>query len=167
MKSWFTRLGISAALDADHKMSASQRRRIDRSGELRGFEKEVAGLDRALRQAPPKTAAPRGLHAGIMRAVRAAECPAEAPRPLPFLRWVTVPLVTLLVLVVAGHVLRRPPRPTAQSTQSLAAASTALEMSSQLTQTMPAAMVAPLADELERLNRDLDNTAQFILASLP
>jgi hypothetical protein len=28
-------------------------------------------------------------------------------------------------------------------------------------------VVAPLSDELERLNRDLDNTAQFILASLP
>jgi hypothetical protein len=32
---------------------------------------------------------------------------------------------------------------------------------------MPSAVVNPLADELKNINRDLDNTAQFLLASLP
>ena len=33
--------------------------------------------------------------------------------------------------------------------------------------TILTAVVAPLPDELERLNRDLDKTAQFLRASLP
>ena len=32
---------------------------------------------------------------------------------------------------------------------------------------VPSTMLAPLADELKRLNQDLDNTAQYLLASLP
>ena len=40
-------------------------------------------------------------------------------------------------------------------------------MGDQMVRTMPSAVVAPLSDELERLNRDLDKTAKFLLASLP
>jgi hypothetical protein len=36
-----------------------------------------------------------------------------------------------------------------------------------MTRAMSAAVVAPLSDELDRLNRDLDHTAQFLLANLP
>jgi hypothetical protein len=32
---------------------------------------------------------------------------------------------------------------------------------------VPSAVVAPLTDELQKLNQDLNNTAQFLLASLP
>jgi hypothetical protein len=49
----------------------------------------------------------------------------------------------------------------------LATANNALELSEQITQTMPAAVMAPLSDEWQGLNRDLQNTAQFLLASLP
>jgi hypothetical protein len=83
------------------------------------------------------------------------------------LRWVAAPLVAAVVLVVIWQGLRGPIAPPSKGTQSLAAATTALEMGGQLAQAAPSAVVAPLSDELARLNRDLDNTARFILASLP
>ncbi len=49
----------------------------------------------------------------------------------------------------------------------MAAATTALEMGGQAARAAPAAVVTPLAEELARVNRDLDSTAQFLLASLP
>jgi hypothetical protein len=167
MKLWFTRLRISTALDAGYKLSASLRRNINRSAQLLSFEEEMTALDRALKQTRPKPQAPSGLHRSIMQAVRVAENPAAAPRGLAVLRWVAAPVVTLLALAVGWHALHDPVRPPAQDTQSLAAATTVLEMSGQLAQTVPSAVVAPLSDELERLNRDLNNTAQFLLASLP
>jgi hypothetical protein len=167
MKSWFTKLRISAALDDGYKPSASLRRNIDRSERLQSFEDEMAAVDRALKQCPPKPQAHPGLHRSIMQAVRAAERPAAAPAGLVFLRWAAAPVVAVLALVAVWLALRGPAVPPTQATQSLAAARTALEMSGQLAQTMPSAVVAPLSDELARLNQDLDNTAQFILASLP
>jgi hypothetical protein len=167
MKSWFTKLRISAALDAGQKPSASLRRNIDSSEQLQDVEQEIGGLDRALKQDLPEPQAPPGLHGSIMQAVRVAKRPRAEPSGLAFLRWVTAPVVAALVLVAVWQALHGPARPPAQGTQSLAVATTALEMSGQLVQTMPSAVVAPLSDELERLNRDLDNTAQFILASLP
>jgi hypothetical protein len=167
MKSWFTKLRISAALDAGHKLSASLRRNIGSSEQLRGVEEEMTALDCALKQASPRPQAPPGLHRSIMQAVRVAERPQAAPGGLAFLRRVAAPLVAALALVAVWQTLRGPVAPPTQGTQSLAAATTALEMSGQLAQTVPSAVVAPLSDELARLNRDLDNTAQFILASLP
>jgi hypothetical protein len=167
MKSWFTKLRISAALDAGDKMSASLRRDIDRSEQLKSFEEEMTALDRALKQCSPKPQEPPGLHRSIMQAVRVAERPAAAAPGLAFLRWAAAPVVAALALVAVWLALRGPVVPPTQGTQSLAAATTALEMSGQLAQSAPSALVAPLSDELARLNRDLDNTAQFILASLP
>ena len=167
MKSWFTNLRISAALDAGHKVSAALRRNIDSSEQLRDVEDEMTALDHALKQSPPKPQAPPGLHRSIMQAVREAEHPQAAPGGAGFLRWVAAPVVAALALTAVWLTLRGPVAPPTQGTQSLAAATTALEMSGQLAQTVPSAVVAPLSDELARLNRDLDNTAQFILASVP
>jgi hypothetical protein len=167
MKSWFAKLRISAALDAGHKLSASLRRNIDSSEQLLGAEQELKALDRALKQAPPRPQAPPGLHRSIMQAVRVAERTQAEPRGLAVLRWVAAPLVAAVVLVVIWQGLRGPVASPSEGTQSLAAATTALEMGGQLAQAAPSAVVAPLSDELARLNRDLDNTAQFILASLP
>jgi hypothetical protein len=40
-------------------------------------------------------------------------------------------------------------------------------MGGQVARAVPTAVVSPLADELEKVNRDLNSTAQFLLASLP
>lgn len=167
MKTWFTSFRISAALDSGHKPSGSQRESINRSEEVQSVEQDMTALDRALRQERPEPQTPPGLHRSIMRAVRVAQRPQAAPRGLAVLRWVAAPVVAALVVLAVWPALRGPGRPHAHGRQSLAAATTALEMSSQLAKTVPSAVVAPLSDELERLNRDLDNTAQFILASLP
>jgi len=167
MKSWFTKLRISTALDAGHKLSVSLRRSIDSSEQLLGAEQEMKALDSALKQAPPRPQAPPGLHRSIMQAVRAAERTQADPRGLVFLRWMVAPLVAALALVAVWQGLRGRVAPPSKGAQSLAAATTALEMGGQLAQAAPSAVVAPLSDELARLNRDLDNTAQFILASLP
>ena len=167
MKTWFTKFKISMALDAGHNVSASLRRNRNSTEQLRGVEEEMTALDHALKQAPPRPQAPPGLHRSIMRSVRRVERPAAAPGGLAFLRWVVAPVVAALAFVAVWQTLRVPVVPPSQSTQSLGAATTALEMSGQLAQTVPSAVVAPLSDELARLNRDLDNTAQFILASLP
>ena len=127
----------------------------------------MTALDRALKQTAPKLQAPPSLHRSIMLAVQAAERPVDAPRSWSFLKWLPAPALVVLALLVAWYAQRGPVRPPAPDPQSLAAATTALEMGGQMAQAMPSAVVAPLADELERLNRDLDNTAQFLLASLP
>jgi hypothetical protein len=131
-------------------------------------EQELTAFEQALKETAPKLSAPPSLHGSIMRAVRAAERPAAAPQGLSFLKWLPAPALVALALLVAWHVQRgavRPPVPASQ--QPLAAATTALEMGGRMAQAMPSAVVAPLAAELERLNQDLNNTARFLLASLP
>jgi len=155
-------------MDDGQKPEAGSQRRTSVSDKLRGFEREMTELDRALKQTAPRPQAPPSLHGSIMRAVRAVEPPvAEARRGLTFLRWLPVPVVAVLALLVVWQVARGPLRVPVQDTQSLTVATTALEMGSQMAHVMPSAVVSPLADELEKVNRDLDSTAQFILASLP
>jgi hypothetical protein len=167
MKTWFTRVRNSVGLKASPKLSGSLRRTIDRSEQSGELEQRTTALDRALKEAAPKPQAPPSMHRSIMRAVRAAGRPAPVPRGLSFLKWLPAPALVALALSVVWHFQRGPVRPPAPDPQPLAAAATALEIGGQMAQAMPSAVVAPLAAELERLNRDLDNTAQFLLASLP
>jgi hypothetical protein len=167
MKSWFAKLRISAALDGGRKLSASSRRGISGSDELRCFEEEMAALDRTLKETAPKMPALPAIHRSIMRAVQAAEHPAAAQRVPTFLRWLAAPAVALVALLVMWQAVRGPLSPPAHETQSLAVAASALEMGGQVARAVPSAVVGPLSVELDRLNRDLDSTAQFLLASLP
>ena len=167
MKSWIARIRISAALDAGQQPSAWLRRKRSGSEGSGPAEQEMIALDAALKEAPPRVQAPDSLHSSIMRAVRAADRSAAA-RPQPALmRWLPVPAMAALLLLGALWFLHSLVRTPVQDTQSLAATASALQFGNQMVKTMPAAVVAPLSDELNRLNRDLDNTAQFLLASLP
>ena len=78
-----------------------------------------------------------------------------------------LPALAVVVLLAIWWVARGPVRPAVQDTQSLAAATTALDLGGEMARAVPSAVVSPLSNELERLNRDLNNTAQFVLASLP
>jgi hypothetical protein len=168
MKAWFTKFKISAALDSGARPEALSQPRTSVSDELRSFEQEMTVLDRTLKQTAPKPRVPPTLHASIMRAVRATELPLPQARPeLSWLRWLPMSAVAVLAVLVVWYVARSPLPSRAQDTQSLAAATTALDLSGQVARAVPSAVVAPLADELDKVNRDLDNTAQFILASLP
>jgi hypothetical protein len=161
MKAWFARLRDIVALKAG----------LRPAGSLRGTSgvsvQEMTALDRALKEIAPKLQPPRSLHRSIMQAVRATEQRPSVSPGLSFLKWLPAPALVALALLVVWHAQRSPVRSSAPNPQSLAAATTALEIGGQMAQAMPSAMVAPLADELARLNRDLNNTAQFLLASLP
>ena len=167
MKAWFARVRISVALRASPRPAGSLRGTMGSSEQPGDSEQELTAFEQALKETAPKLSAPPSLHGSIMRAVRAAERPVAAPQGLSFLKWLPAPALVALVLLVAWHVQRGQVRPPAPDPQSLAAATAALEMGGQMAQAMPSAVVAPLAAELERLNQDLNNTAQFLLASLP
>jgi hypothetical protein len=168
MKAWFAKLRISVALDEGQEPAAGAQREKCVSTALRGCAQEITALDRALKQSVPKPNAPPTLHSSIMRAVRAAERPAvESGRELAFLRRVPWSVVAVMVVIAVWYVSHGPERLPARDAQSLAAATTALEMGGRVARAAPAAVVTPLADELARVNRDLDSTAQFLLASLP
>ena len=131
------------------------------------MEQELIALDHALKQDVPEAEAPAFLHSSIMAAVRRAERSAAEPRGLALLRWARVPAFVLVALLGLWWALRSPVQPAQPDTQSLAAATTALEVSGEMARAVPTAVVAPLSEELERLNLDLNNTARFLLASLP
>jgi hypothetical protein len=167
MKSWFTKFRISTALDDGHKLPEPSRRQPTGSDELDGFEQDMAVVDRALRETAPRIQAPASLHRSIMRAVETARHRAERPHSLAMLRWLVAPAaaaVALMLVWPSEHISKTLPKPEAQS---LAAAVSALEIGNQVARVAPSAVVAPLSDELERLNRDLDSAAQFLLASVP
>jgi len=165
MNAWFAKFRISAALDGAKPLSASLRRRIAASEDLGRFAALCAALDRALKQSPPEPGAPPSLHSSILAAVRAAARPGLAA-----LRWAPAAglgLCLALILAGAWWPRHRPAQPPGPIAQALAAPSAALDLGGQMTRAMPAAVLAPLSEELDRLNRDLDHTAQFLLANLP
>jgi hypothetical protein len=84
------------------------------------------------------------------------------------LRW--LPASAVAAVVVSGicwslQFSRPVPSPEIDE-QAFDAAATALEMGNKIG-TVPTMAVAPVSDELDRLNQDISNTAQFVLASIP
>jgi hypothetical protein len=167
MKLWFIKTRISAALDNGQGPSDWWRRRVKASDELRGIEQEMTALHRALTQSVPIIETPAFLHDSIMQAIQAADRQAPAQRSPVLLRWAPVPALALVMLLAVWWALRSPLQPAHRDAQPLAAATAALEVSGEMARTVPSAVVAPLSEELERLNLDLNNTARFLLASLP
>jgi len=164
MKSWFTRFKISAALDTGKVLPPALQRRLQRSEELRHYRAACRALDGTLKDSAPAPAAPVGLHRSIMRAVRKAES-STATQTVPLqLRWLAASVLAVAVLFGAWRIANLPANP---NELTLAAAGTALDLSQQAAQTVPTAVVAPLSDEWQRVNRDLEKTTEFLLASLP
>ena len=168
---WFAKFKISTALDRGQPMSQGLRNAIGRSKELHRFEQKALLVERALRAAPPSVPEPpSGLHHGIMRAVQVGAAQAS-PSSEPRLRhWLPASAVAVLVLCAAWWVLRPASVSSTNSASQrngLAPAAAALELGQQVTQRMPAEMVAPLSEEWQCLNVDFDRAQQFLLASLP
>jgi len=178
MKSWLAKFKISAALDSGQPLPPSTRNRIARSPELLKFERDAAALARLLRQAPPRPAVPDSFHTVIMQSVRAAAlsaAPEAAPvfgwaKPASFVRRLSAPAFALVLLALIGWLVwsrQSVLSPSSPESRVLAGAPSALELSGAVTRTVPEAVFSPLAEEWNRLNRDLDRTAEFLLASLP
>jgi hypothetical protein len=171
MNTWYAKLKISALTGEGKPPTTSLRRRIAGSCELRQFARSAAFLEQVLKQEQPNIDAPGFLHASIIRAVRAAGHPAPRRSWVGGLRWLPVPALALALVLGVWHVMRPAPGTglshAADEKQSLETAAVALDFSAQITRRMPAAVVAPLGDELQKVNRDLNNTVDFIVASLP
>jgi len=128
-------------------------------------------LETALRSAPPRAEFPPELHDSIMDAVHAirAERPSasgiEIFRRLIKVSW--IPVTGFAGLVVLGALLTIHNRPTPTIKSPFSEISDAFATSQKLVDSLPAVAVGPLSDELDKVNRDLDRTAEFLIATLP
>jgi hypothetical protein len=167
---WLNKLKISNALDSGQPLPPGLRDKIARSPDLCRFEKNAVTLNRELRAALPQTETPASLHAAITRSVRRVGPGAASlsPRFKTLLRRLPASAVAAIVLT-AWLFLRSALPPVAQTPESqvLAHAATTLDLGQQIAHAAPDAVLTPLSDEWQRLNHDLDQTAQFLLASLP
>jgi len=138
-------------------------------------KKILQSLDTTLRSGRPESKPPPGLRSAILDEVRAhrngSRQRAEG-RPWSLgLRWLPAPAFAALTLLTVWWAVHRPSLPAVHPAHSnptpLIAVGAALHVGEDTTRTLPPAVVAPLADELGRVNLDLENTARFLLASLP
>ena len=131
-------------------------------------------LETALRDSAPGSEFPPELHDSIMNAVHAAHR-AESTSVLGvemFQRLIKVswlPVTGFAGLVLLGVVLTIQNRPvaTVQNPQPLSEISKAFATSQELVDSLPTVAIGPLSEELDKVNRDLDRTAEFLLATLP
>jgi hypothetical protein len=161
MKSWLSKWRISAALDAGQPLSESLRRKIAADPELERFAKRTQALGQTLRSLPPSGLP---LHDSIMRAVRDA-ARREQPRHAPVLTWLAAWGAVAALAVVCLYLGFLRPKP--PGSQALDGPVMVLEMSENMSATMPSYVMSPLSDEWARVDRDLQSTTQVLLASLP
>jgi hypothetical protein len=187
MKTLLTQFRLSNALDekAGGPIPDSLREKISARPELREFARRAAALDRGLRRPPAVPPADATLHASIMEAVRASAAEAGSSgvavrfgdrgiSPLPNGETSTrIGLATAFAAfaVIAIWLAVRPPRQvfpaTASNTQTMDAAQLVLDMSGEISRTVPGSVVAPLSNELACVDHDIRDTTQFVLAVLP
>jgi len=132
------------------------------------LNKRLAAVDDALRRPPAWPPIDASLHQSIMRAVR-ANANAKDVAPSPKL-WLVTGITAMAAFCVLLMLRPSPPATTATTsngTQTFAAAQQVFDMGAQVSRSMPAAVVAPLSNELASVDHDIRNTTQFLLASLP
>jgi hypothetical protein len=164
MRSLFSQYRISAALDAATPLPPALQQKLGADDRLRCYAQDLGALDQALRDSLPQPEAPSALRAAIMREVRSAGRPAVSAPMKSLLRWLPAPAFAALICLLLVRHNASPPTPSPGALQS---ASAVLMASGQIAHAAPASALAPLTEEWQRLNQDLDNTAQFLLATLP
>ncbi len=171
MMSWLSQFRLSNALDSRGPLSRELQEGVEPSDELSAFHQDATALARKLKQTAPGKEPPPGLHSEIMRAVRASG--KGRMRGSPRLdasawmaRWWGVPASAALLVLLLWWIpqLERQGQTTAPA---LHTAAEILDLSDGLTQAAPVTALAPLSEELDRLNRDLGNAAETFLASVP
>jgi hypothetical protein len=161
MKSWLAKFRISTALDSGKPLPESLRRNIAADPELERFTRRTETLGQALRRPPPTGPS---MHDSIMRAVRAAARPAPARRS-PVAAWLVA--TTALAGLALAFLLTADHRQTTLRGTSMDGAVTVLEMSEHIPNTIPSFVMSPLSNEWARVDRNLQDTKQVLLASLP
>ena len=171
MKSWLTKFRISSAIDERKPLPPTFARAVAQSAELRRFVENMAVLDEALKTARPTPVASASLHAGILRAIQSAEAADTDGWEQFQSRLIPASALGLVILIGVFGVVR-PYRSLetvslAPGSPTVAVVSTALETGGEIVRTVPSITVSPLSDELARLNRDVTNAQNYLLASLP
>lgn len=162
MKLWFAKFRLSNALDSGRPLPRELRRQLETRDELRTFAGRVYEMDSALRERPA-TQAPSDLHDSVMQAVRGVERSGRsAPRSINWVGWLPAPALALCAICAWLWLSHRQ-----AETRSLPSLSSAFESGEQMAKTFPAELVDPLQEELRRVNLDLDDTARFLVASVP
>jgi hypothetical protein len=127
--------------------------------ELRQFVSDFSEIERELITSRPRVECPAFLHSSIMGAVRASA--GTAVRAGHSLGWWPAAAVGLILLLLSVGV-------TLQFVQrrSLALVGDPAALQRHVAD-LPVVVLSPLSDELNRLDLDVQNTADFLLASLP
>jgi hypothetical protein len=126
--------------------------------------KKNAPLDLALRSSVPDSEIPPALHSSIMRALQGAGPSASPARKPAIVRW--LPIASVVALACAAWAWHLGPN-SAPPQSAFERAGMALATGQEMARAVPVTALAPLTEEWQRLNQDLDNTAQFLLATLP
>jgi hypothetical protein len=163
MRTWLAKFRISTALDTGELTRGKRTRGRSAPAEINRSEESMHLLDRRLKAARPTAPVPAALHASVMRAVRAAAVAQERRRAPWVFRWLPAPALAVLVVLGLWRSLDR----STQESPSLAAAATALAQSHEIAQKAPDEVMAPLAQEMNNLNRDFQNAVEFLAASVP
>ena len=138
------------------------------------FGSSDKALESALRGSPPGTEFPPELHDSIMNAVRTAHRAENIEisgiglfQRIIQVRWLPVTGFAGLILLGVWLSIHNHSAATTQNAQPLAEISNAFATSQELMNSLPSVTVGPLSDELDKMNRDLDRTAEFLIAALP
>jgi hypothetical protein len=131
-------------------------------------------LETVLRGSPPRSEFPSELHDSIMNAVHTAQRAESTSASViemfqSFLKPRWLPITGFAGLILLGVLLTIHHRTatTIQNPQPLSEISNAFATSQELVDSLPSVAVGPLSDELDKVNRDLDRTAKFLIATLP
>jgi hypothetical protein len=178
MKTLLTKFMVSRSLDTGAPVSGFWKKRMAGSPELEQFERAARALDGQLKKPGPSAEPdlPPSLHASIMRAVRAAQA-SPHPEAGDEAAWNLTPLLgpglvaAALLLLGASVWLALDPwgqtgRRNARN-PSVAAWPAAAPLAEQLTSHSVTVLRESLSQPIENLSRDVRETAQFLLASLP
>ena len=126
-----------------------------------GSTEAMTEIDRSLSAGIVRPEPPPGLEQRILGAVRAAASPRDARGPRLVWRWLPAP--ALAIAFVLWLVIEHPA--TAPGPEMSANAGDILEFGTP--NKIPEAVMKPLSDEWASLGHDLDQTTEFLLASLP
>jgi hypothetical protein len=169
MKNWFSswrQFKLSNALDqrtAQPEVGPGQVKELD------PFHQPITRLDAELKATVSSTIIPPQLHRVIMQAIEAV--PASGvngrtrARDVLRLRYAVSVALTVVACLLAGwsFVVQKKQ----QDQDSLNAPAMALQVGNEIKPMVTSAAVQPLSTELERVNQDLGDLAQFVLASIP
>jgi hypothetical protein len=138
------------------------------------FPNSNDALESALRGSAPKLEFPPELHDSIMYAVHATDRTERTKvsamgllQRLIKVGWFPISGFAGLVLFAVLLLIHNRPVATTHDPQPLAEISKAFTTGQEFVDALPSVTVGPLSDELEKVNRDLDRTAEFLIATLP